>query len=127
MSVSYCSRCRQDKDIIHFTKGKRIYKTCQYCRVNCNKSRNPKTPQTKISEKHKEDEEYIKCKLCTVHKSKDQFKGKYKDYVTTCIDCRKRSSKRCEHGKHKHACKECGTYKYISKKKQIEEDEFIEV
>lgn len=127
MSISYCSRCRQDKDISNFTLGNRVYKTCQYCRDNCNRSKKKNPPQTKISEKHKDDDDYKRCILCTIHKHKDEFKGKHKAYVKTCQDCRKRSSKRCEHGKHKHACKACGTYKYISKKNQIEEEEFIDV
>lgn len=34
-----CSRCRKEKDLIYFTCGEKVYKTCSYCREK-NKERN---------------------------------------------------------------------------------------
>ena len=63
-----------------------------------------------------------KCTMCRKHQNIDEFKGLRERKVKTCKMCRARASKRCEHGKHKHACKTCGTYKYISVKKNKVKD-----
>ena len=58
-----------------------------------------------------------KCMMCRKVQMYEEFYGLRNRRVKTCKTCRAKSSRRCEHGKHKHACKECGTYKYKSKEK----------
>lgn len=59
-----------------------------------------------------------KCSMCGKVQMYEEFYGLRNRRVKTCKTCRRKYSRRCEHGKHKHACKECGTYKYIPKSKR---------
>lgn len=112
----HCSRCKRHKKEDDFSLNKRgkLYKICEKCRSNCNRSRPLKGTKKGLTYVHKDDPNYKACGLCGHYKQHCEFVG-IKGVVKTCAKCRKSVRRRCEHDKNKYACKQCGTYRYIPK------------
>jgi hypothetical protein len=109
--VKMCSKCKKTKNIIDFTKGNNILKTCLRCREIFKKSKN------KNKCEHNRHKQY--CKLCggssICHHNRRKSKCKLCGGSSICEHNREKQSCKlcggssiCEHNRYKNHCKLCG-------------------